>query len=61
VHSGSGGGTSGGRTSGGDGHRSGGGHAPLRFQLLHEVGGFQNGERAQLIYQLCDVCHVTFL
>ena len=53
-----GGGTS---TSSGDSHGGGSSHAPLAFQLLHEVGGFQNGQRAQIFYQLCDVSHVTFL
>src|SRR5208282_1093777 len=41
-------------------HRRGGGHAPFFFQFLHQVGGFENRQLAQFLYEVCYVSHVTF-
>src|ERR1019366_10510640 len=42
-------------------HRCGGSHAPLGFQLFHQVGGFENRQLAQFLYEVCNISHVTFL
>src|SRR5437868_8462384 len=50
----SGGAATGGRRSG---NSRGGRNAPLLFQRLREVGGFENGQRRKLVNQRIDVCH----
>ena len=45
--------TSGGAASGGNSDRRGGSNAPRGFQLLHEVGGFNDRQLAQLFYDCC--------
>ncbi len=40
---------------GGHGYGSGGGNAPLLFELLGEFGGFDNGQRGELIHNLVKI------
>src|SRR6185369_8973603 len=47
----------GGGRSGGSGNRSGGGNAPLLFQELGEVRGFQDGQGGQVFNELFDLRH----
>ena len=47
----------GGARRGGHGHRRGGGDAPLLFQQLGELGGFQHGERGEVFDDLFEVGH----
>src|SRR6185503_17904454 len=54
---GGGGGSATGRGGGGGGHRRGGGNAPLLFQELGQVGGFQDGQGGQVINELFDLRH----
>src|SRR5208282_2916637 len=42
-------------------HRYSGSHAPLGFQLFHQVGGFENRQLAQFLYEVCNISHVAFL
>ena len=42
---------------GGDGHRRGGGDAPLFFQQLGELGSFQNGQGREVFDQLFKFRH----
>ena len=42
---------------GGHGHRRGGGDAPLLFQQLGELGGFQNGQRGEVFDEFFEVGH----
>ena len=39
------------------GHWGRGAHAPLGFELLHEISDFEDGESAELIDDGVDVCH----
>ena len=45
-----------GRT-GGNSDGSSGADAPLLFELLHEVGDFENGKTAQLVNEFSCICH----
>ena len=47
-----------GARSGGHGHRSGGGDAPLLFQHLGELGGFQDGQGGEVVHQFFKLRHV---
>ena len=47
----------GGRSRSGSRDRSGGGNAPLLFQQLGEVRGFQDGEARQVINKFFDLRH----
>jgi hypothetical protein len=53
--------SSGSAASGGDGDRSGGGDAPLFFQQLGELSGFQDGQGGQVVHQLFELGHGVFL
>ena len=44
-------------TGGGSGHRSGGGHAPLLFQQLRELGRLNDGQGREFVHQLREIGH----
>ena len=53
-------GTGSGTADGGHGYWRGGGNAPLLFQRLREVGGFEDGQRGQVFDDLSEVGHCQF-
>ena len=43
--------------TGSHGHGGRGGHAPLLLEHLGEIGGFQNGQLGQVVYDFCQIGH----
>ena len=48
----------GGGRSGGDGDGGGGRNAPLGFEELGELGGFENGQARQFVDDFFEISHV---